>query len=236
MKVSINQPAYLPWLGYFERIARSDIHIVLDHVQFEKNSMVNRNKILGSNGDILLTVPVQTKHKFGKLEINRLQVNNNGTKWQKKHWDSIRYSYSKSPYFSLYKDKLEEIFTTPHELLIDILDAQQNFFLSALGISCRVTYSSTLSVDSRKSDLVLDICKLSSATEYLSGMHGKDYLDLSAFREANIKVRFQHYHHPEYRQFNSMKFVSHMSALDLLMNEGPASLEILLNVGAQHYE
>ena len=45
MIVSINQPAYLPWLGYFHRIAISDIHIVLDHVQFEKNSFVNRNKI-----------------------------------------------------------------------------------------------------------------------------------------------------------------------------------------------
>jgi hypothetical protein len=42
MIVSINQPAYLPWLGYFDRIAASDVHVVLDHVQFEKNSYINR--------------------------------------------------------------------------------------------------------------------------------------------------------------------------------------------------
>ena len=52
MKISINQPAYIPWLGYFDRIDYADIHIVLDHVQFEKNSFTNRNKITSNNGPI----------------------------------------------------------------------------------------------------------------------------------------------------------------------------------------
>ena len=38
MLISINQPAYIPWLGYYERIDSSDVHVILDHVQFSKQS------------------------------------------------------------------------------------------------------------------------------------------------------------------------------------------------------
>ena len=85
MILSINQPAYLPWLGYFDRIERSDVHVVLDHVQFEKNSFVNRNKIRNGNDWTWLTVPVETKGKFGALDIKNIKINNN-INWKKKHW------------------------------------------------------------------------------------------------------------------------------------------------------
>lgn len=83
MIVSINQPAYLPWLGYFDRIARSDIHVVLDHVQFEKNSFTNRNKIRTKEGSAWLTIPLSTKGKFGNLEIRNLEFASHGG-WEKK--------------------------------------------------------------------------------------------------------------------------------------------------------
>jgi hypothetical protein len=74
MIVSINQPAYLPWLGYFHRIAVADAHIVLDHVQFEKNSFTNRNKVRLSAGWCWLTVPLRTAGKFGDLSIHELEI------------------------------------------------------------------------------------------------------------------------------------------------------------------
>ena len=52
--MSAHQPAYLPWLGYLDKIKRSDIFIFLDTVQFEKNSFTNRNKIKTKNGPIWL--------------------------------------------------------------------------------------------------------------------------------------------------------------------------------------
>ena len=74
MIVSINQPAYLPWLGYFHRIAVSDLHVVLDHVQFEKNSFTNRNKVRTASGTPWLTVPVRSKGRFGDLAINEVDI------------------------------------------------------------------------------------------------------------------------------------------------------------------
>jgi len=72
--VSINQPAYLPWLGYFNRVANSDLHVVLDHVQYEKNSFTNRNKIRTAQGFSWLTLPLKTKGKFGNLAINTVEI------------------------------------------------------------------------------------------------------------------------------------------------------------------
>ncbi|HMC74088.1 MAG TPA: WbqC family protein, partial [Terriglobales bacterium] len=76
MIISINQPAYLPWLGYFHRIAVSDMHIVLDSVQFEKNSFTNRNKARTAQGWCWLTVPVKTAGRFGELNIREVEIDN----------------------------------------------------------------------------------------------------------------------------------------------------------------
>ena len=101
MIISINQPGYLPWAGYFDRIAKSDLHVVLDHVQFEKNSHVNRNQILGQSGPFWLTVPVRTKGRFGNLSIVNLEIDATQS-WTRKHVESIRSSYSRSPFFGEY--------------------------------------------------------------------------------------------------------------------------------------
>ena len=81
MIISINQPAYLPWLGYFDRIAKSDLHIILDNVQFEKNSMANRNRIKTPQGDSLLTVPVKMRGHINNT-IENILIDNSQT-WKK---------------------------------------------------------------------------------------------------------------------------------------------------------
>jgi len=225
MMVSINQPAYLPWLGYFERIVNSDVHVVLDHVQFEKNSMVNRNKIYTANGACLLTVPIKTANKFGNLAINDVEINSQ-VKWQKKHWQSIYFNYKKAAFFNLYNEELETFYLIKWETLNSLLTAQCKFFLSKLNINTPVIYSSDLSLDQNKSELVLEICRQLKATEYISGRFGRDYLDLDVFKSNQIKVSFQDYTHPEYAQFGN-PFISHLSVLDLMMHHGNKALEIL---------
>lgn len=223
--ISINQPAYLPWLGYFERIANSDHHIVLDHVQFEKNSMTNRNKILTANGELTLTVPVKTSGKFGSLMISDIAISEQH-RWQKKHWQSIYFNYKKASYFKKYQDDLEEMYTTPWSTLNSLLKAQLSFFMKALTIETRISYSSDFQWQDKKSDLILEMCQQFNASHYLSGMHGQDYLQTEAFEQNNIEVLFQHYQHPEYRQLCT-QFTSHLSILDLLLNHGNKSLNIL---------
>lgn len=227
MIISINQPAYLPWLGYFERIARSDLHVVLDHVQFEKNSFTNRNKIRTSNGEIWLTVPLATKGRFGNLEISRLQFAPNNL-WQKKHWDTLCMNYRKAPYFEQYLQSYESLYKTEWDSFMPMLRALLHQHLDDLGIDTRLVYSSEIKPKGTKSDLILNLCERAGATCYLSGALGRDYLDEKIFSRAGISIAYQDYKHPEYRQLQG-GFKPCMGILDLIFNEGPHSLSILLH-------
>ena len=228
MIVSINQPAYLPWLGYFERIARSDVHVVLDHVQFEKNSFTNRNKICGPNGVTWLTVPVATKGRFGDLAINTLAISP-GNPWAKKHWRTISMTYRKAPYFGAHEAFFAEAFVRPWERLNDLTEHVTGYLLEQFGIETKLMRSSEMDVQSVKSELVLEICRKCGADAYLSGALGRDYLEVDKFTAADIGVEFQDYQHPVYEQVNSRQFEPYMAAIDLLFNHGPESRNILLN-------
>ncbi|MBU2027138.1 MAG: WbqC family protein, partial [Proteobacteria bacterium] len=73
MIVAVHQPQYLPWLGYFDKIDRADVFVLLDTVQFKKNEWQNRNRIKAAAGPQWLTVPVT--YKFPQ-RINEVGINN----------------------------------------------------------------------------------------------------------------------------------------------------------------
>lgn len=225
MIVSVNQPAYLPWLGYFDRIARSDLHIVLDHVQFEKNSMTNRNQIRAGAEARMLTVPVRTAGRFGNLPINELEVAND-TPWARKHWQAISQSYSKSAFFPDHQEFFREVYEETWQRLLPLIRRITGYLLVQLGIGTRLVSSAELGVSGTKSELVLNLCQHVGASTYLSGPLGRQYLDLAAFQDAGIEVLFHDYQHPEYGQRHP-GFLTRLSVIDLLFNQGPASLAIL---------
>jgi hypothetical protein len=226
MIVSINQPAYLPWLGYFQRIAVSDLHIVLDHVQFEKNSFVNRNKINAKTGPLWLTVPLLTSGKFGELPINTLEFAPN-QKWRKKHWATLQASYRRTSFFEQYAPAYEALYAEDWDSFTPMVMAFLKQHLRDLNIETPIRRSSEMETEGKKSDLVLNLCRSEGADVYLSGALGRDYLDEDSFRDAEIKVAYQSYQHPSYSQTHP-EFQPYMCMLDLLFNHGPASREILL--------
>jgi hypothetical protein len=223
--VSIGQPAYLPWLGYFDRIAKSDLHVVLDHVDPGKRSMVPRNKVRTAQDWTWITVPLLTKGRVDALSIASLAINNDQP-WARKHWNTLQANYSKAPYFSDYKGFFQDIYDRDWTRLTPLLDETTTYLLDELGIGTRLVRSSNLDPSERKSELILDLCRKVGATTYISGPFGRDYLDLPAFECAGIKVVFHDYAHPEYRQaFDG--FEPYMSIIDLLFNHGPGARRIL---------
>jgi hypothetical protein len=226
MIVSINQPAYLPWLGYFHRIAVSDAHIVLDRVQFEKNSFTNRNKVRTREGWCWLTVPVKTASKFGDLCIHEIEIANE-RQWAAKHWQTLRLNYSKAPFFGEHAGFFEGIYERPWVRLADLTREITAYLLEAFGIKTKLYFSSQMNASGKKDELVLNLCRELRATTYLSGPLGRNYLREDLFRESHIAVRYDDYHHREYPQVYP-GYEPYMAALDLLFNAGPASLEIML--------
>ncbi|HWH81909.1 MAG TPA: WbqC family protein [Burkholderiaceae bacterium] len=217
MIVSIHQPAYLPWLGHFDRVARSDLHVVLDHVQFEKNSFVNRNRVRSTQGAVWLTVPVRTAGRFGRLPI--CQVETASTRWQRKHWATLRHCYAHTEHFAAHAGFFEQLYRQDWPALEPLLRESTGYLQAAFGIRTPVVRSSELKVGGEKSALVLALCEAVGATTYLSGPLGRDYLDLASFADAGIAVTFHDYRQPVYRQ-SGPGFQANLSAIDLLFNCG----------------
>ena len=227
MLVSINQPAFLPWLGYFHRIMLSDVHVVLDHVQFEKNSYTNRNKIYTKNGPLWITVPVKTSGKFNNLSINSIEIENKQN-WKKKILSSVQQNYSKSKYFKEYFPALESIISKDYFLLNDLIKDLTKFLFSELEIDTSIYYSSEMKLVGKKNDLIIEILSQLNSTEYLSGPLGRNYIEPRDFEELGIELKYHDYNHPIYNQMNT-EFLPYLSIIDLIFNYGKKSRNIIFD-------
>ena len=227
MIVSIMQPAYLPWIGYFDRIAACDLHIVLDDVMLERSSktrFTNRNKIRTAEGWIWLTVPVITAG-LGQPLISEVRIDN-GQPWAAKHWRSLLQNYARAPWFSEHRSWFQSCYHRNWENLAPLLLETTDYLLHAFCINTPWVCSSRLNVSGQKSELILNLCREVGADCYVSGPFGRDYLNQQAFAEAGIELVFHDYVHPVYTQTHS-GFQPYMSSIDLLFNHGPESLSIL---------
>jgi hypothetical protein len=228
MIISINQPAYLPWLGYFHRIAISDTHVILDSVQLEKNSFTNRNKVRTSQGWCWLTVPVRTAGKFGALEIAEVEIDNDRP-WAKKHWATLCASYSKAPFFKPHAGFFESVYNRHWTKLHDLTWTITKYVLDVLDVRTEIRFSSELGATGKKDELILNLCRKMGANVYFSGPLGKDYLRENLFQEQGIAVQYHEYQHPTYKQVYP-GFKPYMTTLDLLFNAGPKSRELMMAI------
>ena len=221
MIITIHQPEHLPWLGLFNKIAKADLFVILDSVQYEKNYFQNRNRIMGTNGVQWISIPISNKgHMDGSIATTLIATDPKNAKWKEKYLQTIKMSYGKYPFFSDVFPVLEEAMKTETDLFCEINISIIKAFCRELDIDVNYIRSSELNVQGLKSDLILDICKAAKADVYIAGPSGRDYLDMPSFKKEGITVVFNDYHHPSYPQKKSEEFVSHLSALDLFMNVG----------------
>ncbi|MFO7976115.1 MAG: WbqC family protein [Candidatus Hydrogenedentota bacterium] len=224
MLVSIHQPHYLPWLRYFEKIARADVFILLDTVEFTKNGWQNRNKIKTPNGPALLTVPVHAHQD----SILRDVTIDNRQPWRSKHRRTLEQSYGKAPYYGDHEAFLDDVYSQEWERLTDLNAFMLAHFLRALGIETPFVLASTLDVFGTGTERLINLIHAVGGTRYYSGAYALDtYLDAGLLHEAGIGLDLQEWHAPVYPQLHG-EFESDLSIIDLLMNRGPDSLRVLM--------
>ena len=229
MILTAHQPVYLPWLGLFHKIAMADLFCYFDIAQYQTKDYNNRNKIKTHNGDIWLSVPVESKNHFAK-SVGEIRIVHNG--WARKHFKSIQLAYQKANYYRDYIEGLESILLAePFATLAGLNLAMLRFLLRCLQLETAVIRASDYAFQGVKSDLVLDMCRQLKADTYIFGAQGQNYADVEKFRANGVEPYFQNYQHPEYRQLHGA-FLPYMSVIDLLFNEGPRSREILLSGNA----
>ena len=228
MIVSAHQPQYIPWLGFFDKIARSDAFVFLDRVQYKEREFQNRNKICAKNRCLWLSVPVISKGKNRQL-IGEVAIDNTFP-WRRQHLNSLKAWYANAPHFKDYIGFFEDIYSRDWERLVDLNVCIIKYILSALSISTPVSFESGLGISAQSTDRIIAICKKLNADTYLSGAGGKEYLEENKFIESKIKLVYQSFSHPVYRQqsrSDGEEFIAQLSILDLLFNEGSNSKKIL---------
>jgi len=231
MIVAAHQPAYLPWLGYLDKLAKADVFVVMDDLQYEAQNFQNRNRVKLNHGPQWLTVPVERGDQDDRI-LDKL-IHHAPTKrehWARRTWESLRVHYGRASHWDVYKDELEDTFVRRWDRLIDldmhILDLARRWF----GVTGPILRASTLGLEGPKTDRLIDLCRKVGAKTYLSGRGASvDYLDVDAMRRAGITVLWQEFEHPVYPQrYPELGFVPNLAFLDLLLNCGPTSRQILL--------
>ena len=227
IRCAVSQPSFLPWLGWFDIFDQADRMVLLDTVQFEKQSWQQRNRIPTGSGLLTVTVPVITK---GRSKQRIFEVELASSNFARKFLSTLQMNYSRAPHFADTYGELESILPdlVGTRRLSELNVGLIRWLARRLGITTRTIRASECSADGTRGEYVAELCTAVGAAEYLSTAGAATYLreDLPSFERRGIRVRIHTYEHPEYPQLHR-PFVPYASALDVVMMLGPDSGEFL---------
>jgi WbqC-like protein family len=223
--LTAHQPAYLPWLGYFAKMAAADGFVLHDESRYERRGMLNRNKILTAQGPLMLTVPLAHEDLRAERLLREIRVVDDG--WRRRHWKAIQLAYRRAPYFELHADFLESYYGREYSTHAELCEPFVDYATAALGLPPKLGKTSELELPPFDRHSIIPIlCERFGAETFVAGAKVGDYLSWDVVRARGIDVQAFHYDHPTYRQlFGS--FVPRLSVLDLLVNCGPESGDVV---------
>lgn len=223
----ILQPTFMPWIGFFDLIDQSDVLIILNDVQFSKQSWQQRNRLRTSEGLGILSVSVKSAGRSHQL-INEVELANDSV--VEKLLRSIQGYCARAPFF---RDLFPDFSAAMRSGAVDGHLAELNialikWIMQYLGLNVPMLRSSELLTQGKRGEYVAALCEEVGANRYLSPAGAADYLveDREAFDQRGISVWLHVYEHPQYRQCFK-PFEPYASVMDLIFNAGPESLSIL---------
>lgn len=225
MIVACHQPNFLPWIGFFYKALLADLVVLLDDVQFARGfTWVNRNRLKCDQGELWLTVPVKKKGR-GLQKISDVEVVDEGN-WPRRFFQGISQNYAHAPYFAEHSAFLKDLMQMRWRKLVDLNVAAIYYLAGSLGIGNKVVLQSSLQIQSQGSELLVKITKETGADVYLTPLVSKKYVDEILFAQQGITIQFFKFIPPVYPQLWG-EFIYNLSALDLLLNCGGKSLEVI---------
>lgn len=214
--VSIHQPNYIPWLGYFYKIARSDIFVFLDDAQFSNSGAHNYHNIKTPQGKLRLKIPLE--YKLGD-NINEVRTKDE-LGWKKDHLNKIRLNYKKAPYFEEIFNDFELELNKKYKNLSELNTEIVKFICAKFNFKTNYISASELNLNSSREEKVIDICNELDATIYLSGTGAKAYQVEENFINKGLTLEYSDFKPIAYKQLWNTDFLISVSIIDFLMNYG----------------
>tara|TARA_Y100000768_G_C23899355_1_gene644252 strand:- start:265 stop:957 length:693 start_codon:yes stop_codon:yes gene_type:complete len=219
MKVSIHQPNFLPWIGFFSKIYKSDKFIFLNDAYVHKKNLdyLNRSLFLSNDKNKYFSIPV--KKNFQTQKILNLEIDNT-KEWKKDFLNFIHSNYNVCEFFKDGYSIISSIKNKDFKFLIDL-----NIFLiiklfKKLNIKKNIYFSSEFKINSKSTQRIIDLVKIAKGQIYLTGTGANNYLDKNEFIKNKIKLELNQINHPIYVQKNLKSFTPGLSIIDIIMNCG----------------
>ncbi len=228
MILSIHQPSYWPWLGLLHKISKSDKLIFLDNVDMKRQSNQFRNQFYCNGEAKFISLPVEF-HQNTKICDIKFKNNN----WIVEHLNKLSNYYKKAPFYNSIFPLVEELYIKSKDLAPYLLVIETTLFLMKhLNILTETELASKNKYQSKKGELMFEICSINKASHYLSGQGSKNYMGeeiLNKFANQNIKIIWHEFKHPVYNQNSKYPFLSGLSGLDILFFEGFENSKLIFN-------
>jgi len=225
--VSIHQPHFFPWLNYFNKVAKANVFIWLDDVQYRRRYFQNRAKIKTQNAELWITVPIKKADYLA--EIKSIEILEDS---MFKMIKTIKSLYVKAPFFNDYFEDVSLILSANHQYLSELNYSLFTYFNRVLGITTQIVKSSEINVGTvaNPNERLVKLCSHFNATHYIAGKGGKNYMDLELFKRNNIEILWQEFPNQSiiYPQINGT-FVPGLSVLDVLFNVGAEQTRKFIN-------
>lgn len=228
--VAIHQPNFFPWLGYFNKVARADVFIMHDNVQFPRTgggTWVNRVRILVKGAPAWLTMPVR-RSRVGSQLIHEVRINEQAA-WRRKCLDTLRHSYRRAPHFTAVYPFLEALFQYQTDRVADFNTHALRTVLDKLQMpSVTIESGTTLGLQGKGTDLLIAMVKAVGGDTYMCGGGASGYQEDEKFEAAGLGLFHQDFHQAEYQQAGAKEFAPGLSIIDALMNCGFEGTEALV--------
>ena len=215
MVISIHQPDYIPYIGYYYKISQSEKFVFLDDAQFSSDNMHHWNKIKTPQGECRLKIPVD--YSFGD-KINQVRTKDE-LKWKEKHLKTIEMNYSKAPFFKVVFPRFRDVLMRHYDNLSEMNIALTEFICDGFGLEVEFLKSSDLNLNTKREEKVIDICRAYRADTYLSGNGARAYQVEEHFTSKKIELEYSDYSPIEYKQ-QWGDFIPNLSVIDYIFNCG----------------
>ena len=133
----IFEPQYLAPVSFYKNLVHHEVKFTTT-ASYSKKTLKNRTYILGANGILRLSIPLQhqqnERRKYADVKISYAE------KWQKDHWNSIVSAYRRSPYFEFYEDELKYFYDNQTENLSELNLSLHEWILKKIQIDLPVIF------------------------------------------------------------------------------------------------
>lgn len=211
-----HQPNFLPYMGVFYKMYRSDVFVLDDDVQYSRDGLHNANFIKSNGTKHRITVPV--RYDFGD-PINKVKVCY-GQPWAEKMLRTLKCSYSKAKHFEEGYEMLERHLMKSPERLVDLNIGLIREIYERFGFQCDLVIASkTVPTNLKKNERNLYQCLNLCGDVYYSGDGGRAYNDEKLFNDNGVRIEYSDYRPVQYRQVGK-PFIENLSVLDYIFNAG----------------